>query len=263
MTYKYFDIHSHLNFPQFNTDRDAIIETMRTQRIGTITVGTSFTTSQEAVALANAHEHLFATIGIHPTDAVESFDATAFESLVTPKVLAVGECGLDYYHVTDARQRARQRELFEQHIMFAKAHALPLMIHARSSKGSMDAYEETLNILENHRGMKANFHFFAGNLSIAKKAIDAGYTLSFDGPITFVSEYDDVIRYVPDSMIMAETDAPFAAPLPFRGKRSDPTMVSHIADRIADIRGVPRPAMAAQLVENALQSFGIPAVSGS
>lgn len=264
MQYAHFDIHSHLNFPQFDADRDALIARMKEERIGTITVGTDLRTSREAVMLAEQHEHLFATIGIHPTDSEESFDADAFSVLAQHvKVVAVGECGLDYFHVQDAGARTRQRRLFEEQIVFAQQHALPLMIHARPSKGTMDAYEETLSILREHADIKANFHFFAGNLSIAKQAVEMGYTLSFDGPITFVDEYDEVVRYVPKDRIMAETDAPFAAPAPFRGKRCDPTMVRHVAERIADIRGIDRTVMASQLVENALKTFNLSPVSTS
>jgi TatD DNase family protein len=261
MQLKYIDIHSHLNFPQFDEDRDAIIATMKEEGIATITIGTGLETSQEAVELASKYEHLFATIGIHPTDAEEAFDEVAFEALLGPKVVAVGECGLDYFRgmrdggESDKGYKEKQRTLFIQQIDFAQKHRLPLMLHCRASKGTQDAYEEALDILAQHKSVKGNFHFFAGNLSVAKRAIENGFSLSFDGPITFTNDYDEVIRFVPDDMIMAETDAPFAAPVPHRGKRNEPTFVISIVKRLAAIRGVDVQDFREQLITNAQKAF--------
>jgi TatD DNase family protein len=176
---------------------------MEAEGIATITVGTGLKASQEAVALADKHGHLFATVGIHPTDADEAFDESAFEALLGPKVVAVGECGLDYFRgmrdggQEDPAYKERQRKLFIQQIEFARKHDLPLMLHCRASKGTQDAYEEALGILAGYPGLKGNFHFFAGDLAVAKRAVAAGFTLSFDGPITFTEDYDEVIRFVP------------------------------------------------------------------
>ncbi|GMU74472.1 MAG: TatD family hydrolase [Candidatus Campbellbacteria bacterium] len=258
MRYAYFDIHSHLNFPEFDSDRDDILARMREEGIGTITVGTGLATSREALQLAALHEHVFATVGIHPTDAEEIFDEAAFDVLANnPKVVAVGECGLDYYRDDAPETKARQKELFSAHIAFAKKHDLPLMIHGRASRGSQDAYEDILSTLEGS-GCRGNVHFFAGSPDIARRFLDLGFTLSFDGPITFSRDYDEVIRLVPEDMIMVETDSPFAAPAPYRGRRCDPTMVRHVAEAIADIRGVERESMGKKLVENALRAFKIP-----
>ncbi|HXK39691.1 MAG TPA: TatD family hydrolase, partial [Candidatus Paceibacterota bacterium] len=142
MHFTYIDIHSHLNFPQFDEDRDAVIAKMREEGIATITVGTDAKTSREAVELAHTHEHLFATVGIHPTHANEEpFDEATFEALLTDKVVAMGECGLDYYRSPrmDANETQmyanRQKTVFVQHIEFAKKHRLPLMLHCRASQG--------------------------------------------------------------------------------------------------------------------------------
>lgn len=265
----YIDIHSHLNFPQFDEDRDALIAKMREEGIATITVGTGVTTSREAVDLASRHSHLFATVGIHPTHAHEEpFDEAVFDALLTDKVVAVGECGLDYYRspqvdADQARINAdMQKSVFIQQIEFAVKHRLPLMLHCRASKGTMDAYEEALDILETYNKqhttnneLQGNFHFFAGNLDIAQRALDMGFTLSFDGPVTFTSDYDEVIRYVPDDMIMAETDAPYAAPVPHRGKRNEPLFVPHIVKRLAEIRGADEETFREQLIENAYRVF--------
>lgn len=264
MTFKYIDIHSQLQFPQFDEDRDAIIEKMREEGIATITVGTDAKTSREAVDLAAKHPHLFATIGIHPTHIVESdgrwevFEEAYYESLLSPKVVAVGECGLDYFRPPFDKEK--QKELFIQQIGFASKHDLPLMIHGRPSKGTMDAYDDIYEIFTAQRhSLKAggNMHFFVGDVPTAKRFIDLGFTLSFDGPVTFTSDYDETVKSVPADMIMAETDAPFAAPVPHRGKRNSPLFVTFISDRLADIRGEDREAFREQTIENAKRVFGL------
>lgn len=274
MTFNHVDIHSQLQFPQFDEDRDVIIAQMKELGIATITVGTDFEMSKKAVGLAENHSNLFATIGIHPTHIEEQgtrndaqeilFDEVRFESLLGPNVVAVGECGLDYYRTqidADETQtkanKDQQRRLFIQQIEFAKKHSLPLMLHCRPSPGTMDAYEEALDILANYPGVSGDFHFFVGDTEIAKRVVDAGFTASFDGPVTFTDEYDDVIRSIPSDMIMAETDAPFAAPVPHRGKRNSPLYVPFISDRLADIRGEDREAFRVQTVENARRVFGV------
>lgn len=262
---QYFDIHSHLNFSQFDDDREELIDALRENDICTITVGTNLQTSEEAVALANQHEHLFATIGIHPSDEVEIFDEMAYEEFVKNKnVVAIGECGLDYFRiVSDATEvKYAQKKLFEAHIAFAGKHQLPLMIHGRPSKGSMDAYEDILDILRTHSSLlntdrPGNIHFYVGNVAITKEFLELGFTLSFDGPITFAREYDETIHYIPKDMIMAETDAPFAAPAPHRGKRNEPAYVEHVIAALADIRGVSKEDMRRQTVENALRVFNL------
>lgn len=160
MRYTLFDIHSHLNFPQFDSDREEVVAHLKKNGIGTITVGTGEKTSREAVALASQHDHLFATVGIHPsavaerarpTDVGKLFDEKVFTELAThPKVVAIGECGLDYFRLDGAADTIKQEQLklFEQHIALAHGRSLPLMIHARPSKGSMDAYEDIISVFK-------------------------------------------------------------------------------------------------------------------
>ncbi len=265
MTFKHIDIHSHLNFTQFDEDREAIIAEMKEMGMATICVGTDKKTSAESVELASKHDNIYATIGIHPTHLEEQetrheargdfFDEKYYESLLGPKVVAVGECGLDYFRPPFNAEK--QKELFVQQIEFAQKHQLPLMLHCRASKGTQDAYEEALEILSAYPDLKGNFHFFAGDVAVAQSAINRGFTLSFDGPVTFTSDYDETIKSIPADMIMAETDAPFAAPVPHRGKRNSPLFVPFISDRLADIRGEDREAFRAQTIENAKRVFGL------
>ena len=259
---RYIDCHSHLHFSQFDADRAGIIAAMEREGIATITVGTNLQTSREALALAEQYPHLFATVGMHPTEAAGRFDATAYEELVREKVVGVGECGLDYYRIKKDESGAKQTQgaVFKQQIEFALKHDLPLMIHARPTAGSMGAYKDVLDILgsysaSHHATLHGNVHFFAGNKEMAEGFLELGFTLSFDGPITFARDYDDVIRFVPRDMLLAETDAPFAAPEPYRGTRNSPFYVKEVVRALAKIRGEDEDTIRCATVENTLRVF--------
>jgi len=230
---KYIDIHSHLHDTAFDSDRENVLARMRAESIATITVGTGLSSSRAAVALAMSEPDVWATVGVHPNDDPdEAFDGRAFTELARhPKVVAIGECGLDFFKTDGDSDGIRQRELFAQHIALAEEAGLPLMLHVR------DAYEEVLDILEaGNKNISGNVHFFAGDSSIAKRFFNLGFTISFTGVISFTRAYDDVIEYAPENMIMVETDAPYVAPVPYRGKRNEPTHVIYVAQRIAEIK---------------------------
>ena len=258
-TPNYIDIHSQLQFSQFDADRDAVIARMRETDVWTITVGTSPAMSEEAVALAEQHDGFFATVGTHPTDWQAGFDTKLFKRLVeNKKVVAVGECGLDYFRDASTETKREQKKLFEQHIELACKQNLPLMLHCRPSKGTMDAYHDALDMLEScGRSVRANAHFFVGDIPVAKRFLALGMTMSFDGPITFTHDYDEVIQYLPQDMLHAETDAPFAAPAPYRGKRSEPVHVIEIVQALARIRGENDEQLRLQLIQNAQKTFGL------
>jgi TatD DNase family protein len=261
MNFNYIDIHSHLNLPEFDADREEIIAKMKTEGVGTITVGVDYATSVSAVGLAGKHEHLYACVGVHPVDnATEVFDYDKFLALAQkPKVVAIGETGLDYFRLKDDSDKPRQKALFQEHIKLALETGKPLMIHARPSKGSMDAYDEVLDLLEKYKkdnpSLRANFHFFAGNKAVASRVVANAFTASFDGPITFTEDYDEVIRLLPIEHIMIETDSPFASPVPHRGKRCDPTMVRYIAEKIASVKGLSISEVIQTLFLNTKQTF--------
>jgi TatD DNase family protein len=266
MTINYFDAHSHLNFSQFDGDREECIKEMQEAGIWTITVGTDKKTSEEAVLLAEQYRNIYATIGIHPTDvATELWDGEFFSTLVRhPKVVAIGECGLDCFRISpeDTTTKTQQRELFEAQIAFAHIHELPLMIHGRPSKGTMDAYEDILEVLNEQKEFlrekdAGDVHFFAGTSRIAEDFLSRGFAISFDGPITFTDEYNEAIRVVPQDMLLAETDSPFAAPAPFRGKRNQPAYVAHIIKTLADIRGEDTEEVRQATVRNTKRVFAI------
>jgi TatD DNase family protein len=178
-----------------------------------------------------------------------------------PRVVAIGECGLDYYWPTEKpyreldEEKVRQRELFEAQITIALQVNKPLMIHGRPSKGSMDAYEDILAILKNHPGIRGNVHFFVGDINIAKQFLDIGFTMSFTGVLTFTHDYDDVVLYIPSDFLMSETDAPYVAPVPHRGKRNEPLFVRETVAAIARIRGEHPEQTAEILCANASRYF--------
>jgi TatD DNase family protein len=278
--YAFIDIHSHLHDKAFNDDREKVIYDMKDYGVASITVGTDLVMSKESVALALKHDNLFATIGLHPADNVtEEFDKDAFTKLLleNKKIIAIGECGLDYHYIEtfferDKKEKGlswnkdaeadRQQAIFEEQVNFACEHNLPLMLHGRPSKKSMDAYEDMLFILENAKKvhgtkLRGNAHFFVGNIDIAKRFVDIGFTMSFSGVITFTHDYDDVVRYLPMTMIQAETDSPYATPAPFRGERNTPMYVQEIVAKIAVLRAEPFEEVREQLLKNAKRIFDL------
>jgi TatD DNase family protein len=226
---------------------------------------------------------IWACIGVHP-DHLEKSDNTVsalghkdkaletvlsdFSSLVqSPKVVAIGECGLDYFRLDPVFAKAtadKQKKLFESQIQFAIKYDKPLMLHVRSSgKDSFDAYEDALDILKNYKEAKGpeatklrgNVHFFAADVSIAKRFLDLGFTMSFTGVITFTHDYDEVLKYLPQNSIMSETDAPWVAPVPWRGKRNEPAYVIEVVRKMAEIRGENLEALNNAIIENFKRVF--------
>jgi len=251
--FEYFDSHSHLNLSPLAEEKEKIIKILEEENIGTVTVGTDYETSRDAVEIAKTSKNLFACVGLHPTDSKESFDYEKFKKLAEdPKVVAIGECGLDYFHPGDKEKQVKN---FLPQIELARELKKPLMIHCRPSKRSMDAYRDLLDILKNYPDVKGNSHFFAGNLDIAKEFLKLGFTLSFAGPITFVPDYDKVIKYAPIESLLSETDAPFAAPMPHRGKTNYPQYVKEVVKRIAEIKDLDLETTKKQLVANARRFF--------
>lgn len=260
---RYIDIHSHLGDEKLTTDLHEIVGRMREKEVHTITVGCDLQSSKDAVSTADEFPEIFACIGQHPVDnREEKFDIDRYTALAShEKVVAIGECGLDYYRGADEAEKLRQRNLFEAQIAFAIGRDLPLMLHGRPSKGTMDAYEDMLDILKAHANasatLRGNAHFFVGDMDIAGRFLDINFTMSFAGPITFAHEYDDVVRFVPLDMLHAETDSPYAAPVPYRGKRNEPSYVPEVVKAIAAIKNHPEEEVREALVTNAIRTFGL------
>lgn len=256
---KYIDIHSHLNLPDYGADLGEVIERLRATDTGTIVVGTDFENSKLAVELAEKYDVIWACVGIHPVDdPAKTFEVEKFTELVVhPKVVAIGECGIDFFHADKAEDFERQKSLFLAQVDFALRYNKPVMIHSRAG------YPELLEILEplkklHGEKLRGDIHFFAGTLEEAQRFWNIGFTTSFTGVITFARNYDDVIKAAPLDMLMSETDAPFVAPVPYRGKRNEPSYVQEVVKKIAEIRGEELETVEKALIQNAERVFKFP-----
>lgn len=274
---KYIDCHSHPHDEKYKregVDVDKVLNDLKLDGGATISIGTDFVLSVEAFELAKKHDNVWCTIGVHPADNhAESFDAR-FEDLYLEnkeKIVGVGECGLDYYYFEKnyltqpllekersiEQEKKRQKILFRQQIEFALKYDLPLVIHGRPSRNSMDAYRDVLDMLEENKGVRGHAHFFVGNLEIAKRFLGLGFLVSFDGPITFTKEYDEVIKFLPIENIMIETDSPYAAPTPYRGQTNFPIYVKEVAKKIAELKNLPVDEVLEITKNNAIRLFNL------
>lgn len=262
---KYFDAHCHIQFPPYDTDREALLASMKEEGVSGLIVGVDKDSSEKAIALADG-KTLFASVGLHPNDTPsEVFDEEVYEGLARdPKVVAIGECGLDYFRPDEPdKEKERQKEIFKKHIALSAKLGKPLMIHARPSKGTMDAYEDVITLLEEAKReygdcVKGNMHFFVGNVEVAEKLRALSMTFSFTAVLTFTKDYDEVVRTLPLSALLSETDAPYVAPAPNRGKRNDPLAVIQVVKAIARIRGEDEEIVRETLALNATRAFALP-----
>ncbi|MDP1625342.1 MAG: TatD family hydrolase [bacterium] len=258
---EYIDIHSHVNFRDFDGDRHETIKRALDAKVWMINVGTGLDMSKKAIDMTREYpEGVYAIIGLHPIHVEEEkFDASAYcESFAFApkgKVVGIGECGLDYFHTKDEVGRALQKKVFLEQIDLALKLDLPLMLHVRSG-ADRDAYDDTLAILTEYKAkagdkLRGDAHFFAGSVEQAKAFIDLGFHLSFTGVVTFAKQYEALVKAVPNDRIMSETDCPYVAPVPNRGKRCEPIFVREVADKMASIKGEDPVPFRRQLVENA------------
>ena len=291
-----FDSHCHLHFSQFDKDREEIIKKLRDFNIKVINVGTDLRESEKAVELSKKYPDLiWASIGLHPNDNLEEnfsakggpasgWDYDKYRELANlPNVVAIGECGLDYAFFDRERSeriqkrasaeasgegglsqeqiKEKQKEIFIKQIELAKELNKPIILHCRPSAGRQNAYEDALDIIVTcHMSLVAGngvAHFFAGSKEMAKKFLDLGFYISFAGPITFAPEYKEIVEFVPIDRILIETDAPFVAPTPHRGKRNEPSHVEFVARKIAEIKGLEFEEVARQTTENAKKLFNL------
>lgn len=274
----FFDSHTHLNLAAFAEDREEIIKKTLKEGVFVINVGTCYETSQKAIEIAQQYENCWATVGLHPSHTIplkidkneltinnnenisraEIFDEKFEQFLKEPKVVAIGECGLDYSYLKNVFEEDRreckkiQEKEFRKQIQLAKKYNLPLSLHIR------DLYEKALLILdeEKYKG-EAAFHFFTGNQEQAKKILDKGFYLGFSGIITYSETMNNVIKNAPLERILIETDAPYVAPIPYRGSRNEPIYVKEVAKKIAQIKKLPLKQIEEITFKNTTQFFGI------
>lgn len=252
---KWIDIHTHLSSPDFDQDRsDVMNRALETcSLLIDIGSGTSSDAFKRAMKLAESHSQVYFTAGVHPHDASSVLDATDLraeieKALEHPKCVAVGECGLDYYYQHSSREA--QAEVFRWQIDLAKKYNLPLMIHTR------DAEHDTIGALETFEG-SAVFHCFTGSPSLADFGLRKGFYISFSGIVTFkkATDLQEIAKQIPLENLLIETDSPYLAPIPLRGKRCESSFVKHTAEFICELRGITADTLANQVQLNASRLF--------
>jgi TatD DNase family protein len=292
-TPQFIDVHTHAHFAAFKDDSEEVIERALDADVWMINVGTQRDTSRGAVQSGERYqEGVYAAVGLHPihteksyhdqkelgshllqvkpvadgggfNSRAEEFDYDYYRKLaVHPKCVAIGECGLDYYRLSEDT-KARQFEAFEQQIALAAEVKKPLMIHCRNAFTDLiDILRSTSNqqpVTSNQRGV---VHFFTGSIADARALLDLGFSFSFGGVVTFARDYDQQLRYIPLDRIVSETDAPYVTPVPFRGKRNEPVYVREVVKTIAEIKGEDYAKVRAQLAANAVEIFRLGALAG-
>lgn len=283
------DSHCHVHFRAYQHEQEDLIKKTLQSGVFMVTVGTQLETSKQAIACAEQHDGVFASIGLHPEHTInqdfvdenetsvhhpaEVFDVNAYKALAqSAKCVAIGECGLDYYRVPDGidEDEFKRKQMNALRAQFDLADELhkPVIIHCR------DAYEDQLAVNQEYidagklvcRGV---VHCFSGSLDVAKQFVVQGFLLGFTGVITFPPKKSDVlidgltslqhvIKEIPLESILIETDAPYLTPIPFRGKRNEPAYVKYVAEKVAEIKGVPIEDVEAVTTQNAKRLFQLP-----
>ena len=256
----FIDSHCHLSFPELRARLPQILEDMQAARVEqAICICTTMEEAPEVRGLAEAHAQLWATVGVHPDN--EDVYEPSVEELVAqarhPRIVAIGETGLDYYRLNgrSIEDMEWQRERFRTHIRAAREAAKPMVIHTRSSAA------DTLRVLVEEGGEQAGgvFHCFTEGADVALAAVDMGYYISFSGILTFKNAQDlrDVAAQLPLERLLIETDSPYLAPVPYRGKTNSPAYVPHVATVLAQVKGVSVEALAEVTSANARKLFGL------
>jgi len=252
----FFDSHAHYSDPRFLEDQEALLTSMADHGIRRImNIGCCEQSSHDSIALAEKYDFIYATVGSHPDSADEVDDRLidVYRKLAAhPKVVGIGEIGLDYYYETIPRKR--QQEAFIRQLELARELQMPVVVHQR------DAVGDTLDIVAQFPDVRGVFHCFSGSVETAKELVKRGWYLGLTGVVTFKNARKavEVAQWIPLDRLLIETDCPFMAPEPFRGRRCDSTMVPRVAETVAALRGLPVEAVAKATRENAMKLFGVP-----
>jgi TatD DNase family protein len=230
------DSHAHLEMKEFDSDREEVIRRARKEGINyIITVGTNLFFSRKAVSLAHQYENIYAAIGVHPHDVAKTSNKT-FDNLrllaSEKKVIAYGEIGLDFFRNVSPYEK--QFEMFNQQLELVKELNLPVIIHDR------EAHKEILQMVKASGLRHGVFHCFSGDYNMAKECMDLGFYISVPGVVTFnkADKMHNVVRHIPLDFLLLETDCPYLAPVPHRGKRNEPSFIIHTAKKVAEIKGM-------------------------
>ncbi|RLC38695.1 hydrolase TatD [Candidatus Falkowbacteria bacterium] len=278
----FIDTHAHVNFSFFKNDADKVIQNALNENTWIINVGVDYKTSKRTLEYANKYEKgVFAAVGLHPmhlasiraqgddydfTTRGEEFNYDIYEKLAKfEKAVAIGEVGLDYYHLENSedinKQKDKQKHAFKLQLMLARRLDLPVIIHCRQAHDDLidilsDFRKENIELIPKNKPWGV-MHCFSGDEDLAWKYFSLGMLISFTGLITFSRQWDDLIRKLPHDKFMIETDCPFMTPEPYRGKRNEPILVKYVAKRIAEIKKLPLEKVAQITTENARKFFNI------
>ena len=262
----FVDSHAHLEMQQFDADRPAMLQRAVDSGIETIVAigsGTGPGSLDCGIQLADQYPFVYATIGIHPHEAKLATDAD-FDEMAElanrPKVIAWGEIGLDYFY--DHSPREVQKQVFLRQLELAQAAKLPVVIHCRPSDGSEDAWEDCLQVLRDDwakTGLGGILHCFTGTWPHAERALDMGFMISFAGNVTFPKalQIREAAKHAPLDRMLIETDSPFLAPVPHRGKRNEPSFVKEVARQVGEIRGLSTDEVGLQTANNFYRFFSL------
>ena len=256
-----FDTHAHYDDERFDADRDELLRAMPENGVGLIlNPGCDVETSRKALSYARRYPHVYAAVGFHPEniegmsdDAVEAGLKEIEVMAADPRVRAIGEIGLDYYWCKDPAERKRQQEVFRAQMRMAGRLDLPVIVHDR------EAHLDCLTIVEQYPKARGVFHCYSGSAEFAQRLLDLGWHISFTGVITFKNAKKalEVIRMMPMDRLMIETDAPYMAPEPYRGKRNSSLYVYRMAEAIAEVKGLSAEEVIRITTENGKRLFGI------
>lgn len=249
----YIDSHAHYDDEQFDGDRDELLDRLHENGVRNIVnIGCSLERSQFSVDLAEKYPFVYAAVGVHPEDAPDTPDGYLSKVefwTANPKVVAIGEIGLDYHY--EGFDRELQIRFFKEQLDLAEKSGLPVVIHSR------DATEDTMNILRRRGRVKGVMHCFSGSVETAKQVLELGMNISFTGVLTFKNARKAVeaVKVIPLDRLMLETDCPYMAPEPYRGKRCDSGMITRVIDKIAEIKDVSPEIVAEATMANTLRLF--------
>ncbi len=252
---QYFDTHAHYDSGKFNADRDEVLRAVHDSGVALVVdPGDSGVTSERAVALAQAHDFVYAAVGWHPEEAdswTDSSLAHISALAAQPKVCAIGEIGLDYYW--DASTKVKQERMFRAQLELALELDLPVIVHDREAHG------DSLRIVCDYPALRGVFHCYSGSVEMARELLRRGWYLGFDGPITYknAAKAPEVIAACPAERILLETDSPYLAPVPNRGKRNDSRNLPFIAARVAEIKGMTIDQVAEVTLQNGKKLFDL------
>ena len=249
------DTHSHINFEDYKEKIDCFVEHLKNNEIDNVIIpGVEPSTFDEITSLCEEYKMLYGAIGVHPSEAktyTDEVEKEIYKKCEHNKIIAIGEIGLDYYWEQETKEL--QKEVFRKQLKIAEELNLPVLIHDR------EAHEDTFEIIQEFNLKNVVFHCFSGNAEFAKKCIGKGYYIAIGGVVTFKNAKDlkEVAKIVPLDKLLLETDAPYLAPVPYRGKLNTPAYLKYIAEEIANIKGIDVELVKEHTTQNAKRIFGI------